>query len=280
MGNLAFDIELQDNISAYKAIKKDKGKYICPNDECRDLKVPVYLCEKSTGNCFVSYDKALHHPDCDFISAYDAAYHNAVLTNNSLKEIYQEIGLNSKGHQNPILRRSSHDDGHIGKPSIVKHEIKISTLYQLYRYCSSNSPEHLVCGICIKDFFISKGTAPIWYERRKEVDNKLILAAGWYTDGSFAKDKRIRIQISDSPKLVISVVFEDRDDYNNIYEKLKEYQDNYDEKQRPVKICVMGYASSMLYSFPKKDQIVVYKEITITTTPDFIHFLSRKKSSS
>ena len=57
-------------------------------------------------------------------------------------------------------------------------------------------------------------------------------------------------------------------------------QDNNDEKQRPVKICVMGYASSMPYSFPKDGQIIEYKEITITTTPDFIHFLSRKKSSS
>lgn len=280
MGNLAFDIDLKDYISAYKAIKKDKGKYICPNDECKERKVPVYLCEKSTGNCFVSYDKALHHPDCDFISAYDAAYHKAVLTNNSIEDIYQEIGLNHNGHQNPIFRKSTHDDGHTGKSSVIQHEIKISTLYQLYRYCSSNSPEHLVCGICIKDFFISKGTTPVWYERRRKLDKKLILACGWYSNGSFAKDNRIRIQISDNPKLVISIVFENRDDFKNIFDKLIEYQDNYDEKQRPVKICVMGYASSQSYSFPKGKEIIDYKEITISATPDFIHFLSRKRSSS
>ena len=197
MGNLAFDIDLQDNISAYKAIKKDKGKYICPNDECKDRKVPVYLCEKSTGNCFVSYNKALHHPDCDFISAYDAAYHNAVLTNNSLEDIYQEISLNNKRHQNLILCKSPHDDEHAGKSSIVKREIKISTLYQLYRYCSSNSPEHLVGGICIQDFFISKGTTQIWCKKRQETENKLVLAAGWYINGTFSKDQRLRIQICD-----------------------------------------------------------------------------------
>lgn len=280
MGNLAFDVDLKDYISAYKAIKKDKGKYICPNDECKGRKVPVYLCEKNTGNCFVSYDKALHHPDCDFISAYDAAYHNAVLTNNSLEDIFQEIGLNHKGKQNPSLHKSTHDDGHVGTSSFIQHEIKISTLYQLYRYCSSNSSERLVCGICIKDFFVSKGTAPIWYERRKEIESKLILVTGWYIDGSFAKDKRIRIQISDNPKLVISIIFENRDDYNKIYDKLKAYQDNYDESQRPVKICVMGYASSMLYSFSKNGQNIEYKEITISSRPDYIHFLSRKRSSS
>ena len=94
MGMLAFDIDKGDEVYAYYAIKQEKGKYICPDDNCIKLKVPVYLCEKSSGNCFVSYDRTLHHPDCDFISSYEAAYHKAVLTNNSIEDIYQEIGLN------------------------------------------------------------------------------------------------------------------------------------------------------------------------------------------
>lgn len=279
MGMLAFDIDNGDEVFACYAVKKEKGKYICPDDNCINLKVPVYLCEKSTGNCFVSYDKALHHPDCDFISSYEAAYHNAVLTNNSLEEIIQTITTGTKNDKHRIISKSGSDKSNLRAASLEKHDITISTLYQLYRYCSSNDPQHLICGIPIQDFFISSGTTPIWYKRRKSIDNKIVLAEG-YTDGRFAEQNRIRIKVKNEPKFMISVVFDNAIDFNTICAKIKAYQHKGSTEHVPVKICVLGNASSQSYSFQKGEKVIDYKEITITTTPDFIHFLSRKRSSS
>ncbi len=279
MGILAFDIDEKTEVYACDAIKKEKGKYICPDDNCIKRKVPVYLCEKSTGNCFVSYDKALHHPDCGFISAYEAAYHNAVLTNNSLEEIIQAIASGTTNDKNRTISISDSDKRNSRAASLEKHDITISTLYQLYRYCSSNDPQHFICGIPIQDFFISSGTTPIWSKKRQNIDNRMVLAEG-YTDQRFADQNRIRIKVKNEPKFMISVVFDNANDFNTICAKIKAYQQKGSNERVPVKICVLGNASSQSYSFPKDGRIIDYKEITITTTPDFIHFLSRKKSSS
>ncbi len=278
MGILAFDIEMKNEIYACDAIKKAKGKYICPDDHCEGRNVPVYLCERSTGNCFVSYDKSLHHPDCDFISAYEAAYQNAVLANASLEEIYQAITSCKKNEkQGDNLNHSYATEPQPMARSQTKHDIMITRPYQLYRYCASNTPQHLACGIPIQDFFISTGTAPIWYEKRKEIDGRLVLAVG-YTAEKFHKEKRIRIKISQSPKLMLSIVFESENEFKAVINKINAYRNKEHSEDVSVKICVFGYAVSKPYFFSKDGETIRFTELTISATANAIHFLSRKKS--
>lgn len=279
MGILAFDIEMKSKIYACDAVKKDKGGYICPDNHCKGRNVPVYLCERSTGNCFVSYDKSLHHPDCDFISAYEAAYQNAVLANASLEEIYQVITSTKKNEkQGDNLNYSYTTESQPMAHSLTKHDIMITRLYQLYRYCASNTPQHLACGTPIQDFFISTGTAPIWYEKRKEIDNRLVLAVG-YIDRRFANQRRIRIKISQSPKLMLSIVFESENEFKTIINKINAYRNKDHGEDVPVKVCVFGYAASKPYSFSKDGKVIRFTELTISAASNAIHFLSRKKSN-
>ncbi len=76
MGLMAFDLDINEPVFAKNVIKKEKGRYICPSCASKGKNVPIYLSEKQTGNCFVSYDKSQHDDDCDFPIAYNAEYHN------------------------------------------------------------------------------------------------------------------------------------------------------------------------------------------------------------
>lgn len=268
MGLVAFDLDINDTIHADKAIKKEKGRYICPSPDCLNKKVPVYLSEKQTGNCFVSYDKSQHDENCDFPTSYSERYHNTIPHNFSLIDIYNYTIGQKKYETN---RKSGYNNNQLKNDKPLQEKIEIKSLYDLYRFCSSNDPTYTISNQAIQDFYISSSTRPYWYNKRCEVDNALVLIVG-YTLQIFQREKRIRLVIDKDYPFKISITFEDQKEFEAVTAKIKEYNSN------GIKMFVFGYASSQEYTFEKNNESITYIELSIKATENTIHFLSRKKN--
>lgn len=268
MGLIAFDLDLNDEVNAAKAIKKEKGRYICPSPECKDKRVPLYLSEKQTGNCFVSYDKSLHDYSCDYPTSYSEKYHNVIPTNFSLESIYNCAIHNVK---NEIASSNNNQSSvnYFKKDKHLESTIEIKTLYELYRFCSSNDPSFIVANQSIRDFYISSSTYQYWYDRRSKVSETLVLVVG-YTFQVFWYEKRIRLVVDKNNKLKISVCFSESKDFEKIISKIKEYNSN------RIKVFISGYVSSKEFAFDKDGKQIKYNELTVTASKNTFHFLSRK----
>ena len=267
MGLMAFDLDINEPVFAKNAIKKEKGRYICPSCASKGKNVPIYLSEKQTGNCFVSYDKSQHDDDCDFPIAYNAEYHNAIPENFSLEDIYNNAAV-PKEHEAKTTKEHRNNNVQKDKKA-AKEKIEIKSLYDLYRFCTSNEPTYTVGSQKIQDFYIALSTKDFWYKKRREVDNVLVLAVG-LTCQILWKEHRIRLVIDKDLNFKVSITF---DDYKYfVTSKIKKYNSS------EVRLFVSGYASSKKYSFTKNNEIITYSEISIKAVEDTIHFLSRKKN--
>lgn len=267
MGLVAFDLDKNDIIHADKAIKKEKGRYICPSPDCLNKKVPVYLSEKQTGNCFVSYDKTQHDENCDFPTSYSETYHNAIPHKFSLIDIYNYAIGQKKNVNN---HKNGHNNNYLKSHKPIQEKIEIKSLYDLYRFCSSNNPTYTVSNRTIQDFYISSSTRSYWYNKRRVVNNELVLAVG-YTFQIIWQEERIRLIIDKNQSFKISITFDNHEDFEAVTAKIKEYNSD------GIKLFAFGYALSKEYTFEKNDKPITYIELTIKVTENTIHFLSRKK---
>lgn len=268
MGLIAFDLDTNEPIFASNAVKKEKGRYVCPFPACRERRVPVHITERQTGIIFVTYPNVQHDENCDFPTAYEAAYHNAIIENFSLEDIYNNAISEILKHEsnNKAPRQNEKTD------KAPKKEININTLYDLYRFCSSNEPTYSVGDHTIQDFYIALSTTELWYSKRKEVNNVLVLAVG-YTCQIMWKEHRIRLMIDKDRPFKISISFDDLKYFDTVTSKIKKYN------SPEVKLFVCGYASSKNYTFTNKsEETVTYSEITVNAIENSIHFLSRKKN--
>lgn len=269
MGLMAFDLDINEPVFAKNAIKKEKGRYICPSCASKGKNVPIYLSEKQTGNCFVSYDKSQHDDDCDFPIAYNAEYHNAIPENFSLEDIYNNAAV-PKEHEAKTTKEHRNNNVQKDKKA-AKEKIEIKSLYDLYRFCTSNEPTYTVGSQKIQDFYIALSTKDFWYKKRREVDNVLVLAVG-LTCQILWKEHRIRLVIDKDLNFKVSITFDDYKYFDTVTSIIKKYNSS------EVRLFVSGYASSKKYSFTKNNEIITYSEISIKAVEDTIHFLSRKKN--
>ena len=173
MGIKAFDKELNCEVFAKNAIPKSKGVYCCPEKECISANVPIYLCQKKNGNCFVSYNAAMHK-GCDFVSSFDKKYHNIQIPDLSLDKLYNSLNENVvMKNQN---KNSKYKEGNFKSKEKETVVTEINSIYQLYRYFSSNEPTFIFSpGTMIQDVFIDTGTSQKWYADRQTIENKLLL---------------------------------------------------------------------------------------------------------
>lgn len=271
MGIKAFDKELNCEVFAKNAIPKSKGVYCCPEKECISANVPIYLCQKKNGNCFVSYNAAMHK-GCDFVSSFDKKYHNIQIPDLSLDKLYNSLNENVvMKNQN---KNSKYKEGNFKSKEKEIVVTEINSIYQLYRYFSSNEPTFIFSpGTMIQDVFIDTGTSQKWYADRQTIENKLLLVVGYYFQ-VFDDDLRIRLRIHNGKyDLKVSIKFDNKSDFDLIKTKFESYN------KADVKVALFGIANSHPYSFQKNGKDITYYEITIRYVNNNIHFISRKKQS-
>ncbi len=213
MGYNAYDVDLGDYIDADLAVKKDKGKYLCPNEDCREKNVPVFLKEGQHGCFFSSYDIDQHCENCTFTSD----------TKSGENYRYKEFEEFSMEHLVENLRPPELAEGTIIKKTKPKkadqkyedNTVVLNSIAKLYSACKYNdikyqlTPKYKVSDICIDE----RTT-----ENFRKLLGKSILFIGKTVFCNYSKKSiKLRCNGSNDSRNVIVSLYLSSDDYWSLW---------------------------------------------------------------
>lgn len=246
MGLFAYDTELQKIVEAQYAVKKPKGHYLCPNRNCKDMKVPVFVVKTDYGKHYSSYDASMHDENCDFTTSYQPKYQNKSLVGFDSKDLYLKL------LQKPDLTKTKHKTSTHATNSTI-NDLSPTTLRKLYYTCMSNDLNfHLNDDYTVDDICVSLRNACDWEERIW--DEKILLVVGTIFHIDW-KARLIILKISENLK--INFDFEEQEHYNHFYSNLKKFSDT-----KNIKVAVYGIFYNDTFSFLKGSKTVTYKRNT------------------
>lgn len=167
MGLIAFDLDTNETIIASNAIKKEKGKYVCPFCHNNGNDVPVYLRKTNGEKTFVSYEVRDHIQGCNFPTSQE--YQNAYSPVFDRYILLDRIEMPASEKK---LENSSH--GNVSNSKL--HHSKRPTLKWLYNVCIANDNSYEFAEKCtVENSSLKQSTLRYWYEKDKTLYPLLII---------------------------------------------------------------------------------------------------------